>query len=472
MRYLFSVSSDDVELLGELPLPEQAGCEIRLDTFDVPPNPVVLRSRTARPLLATFRSEAHLGRASREARDDQGWALRRSCLEAGFDWIDLELDEPDLEAKIEEVHRFGKRVVLSHHDLEGGESVHSAIASGLETRADIVKVIGTGTQAEDFRIQREWYRKVKPERLVLFYMGEDFAASRVLSLVYGAPFTFLTPGREPAVAPGQLTVTQVRDIFRVEEIELARLRLFAVIGKPIGHSRSPAFHNPLLKKYVSSALFLALPAVSEADLRCYFVTFPELEGLAVTKPMKAVAHEVAGTYEESDAWELGAANTLLAYGDHLTADNTDFGAMKRLIETHVPKGETVRVLGYGGLGKAVVQACLSLGYPVQVTNRSKARLSDLPSAATVVDWENRACPGAYAWVQATSVGMAPDDRACPVEAIPADLRLVVETIYNPRETQLMALARTNGVQVLDGMALFEGQAALQNQLFLRRLIHG
>ena len=43
---------------------------------------------------------------------------------------------------------------------------------------------------------------------------------------------------------------------------------------------------------------------------------------------------------------------------------------------------------------------------------------------------------------------------------------LVETIYNPLETRLMQLCRGRNIQVVDGLALFDGQAAIQNRLFL------
>jgi shikimate dehydrogenase len=215
-------------------------------------------------------------------------------------------------------------------------------------------------------------------------------------------------------------------------------------------------------------LFLALPAAGPEDLDLLLTTFPELRGLAVTKPMKEHAAARADRFLERPAATLGAVNTLVATREGWAATNTDLLAMIELLKD-APKDAVVRVLGYGGLGKAVVEACRTLGLTTEVCNRTATRVTGLPATARALPWADRHREGAKILVQATSAGMAPAVELSPMNNLPASLSLVIETIYNPAETRLLAMARSGGVRTVDGRALFAGQAALQSTLFTDRL---
>ena len=467
MRYCYSLTEADFGEMPHLAVRPDVGFELRLDTPTAPLDAAALRAAAPRhDLLATYRTRPHLGTAETADRETTGWALRRACLDAGFPLIDIELDEPDLHAKIDTVQAAGARVVLSHHDLGDGAGLDAALDRALATRADIIKIIATGHGVRDILRLRSFYARAAGRPLVHFAMGAEYAATRVLCLVAGAPFTFITPRADAAVAPGQLTLEAMDAVFRPTDIDPGRLRLFAVIGSPIAHSKSPAFHNAPLKQRDPNALFVALPAQDAADLDALWHGMPEVCGLAVTKPMKGWAFAHATTFSDPHCAALGAVNTLLRRPDGIHAANTDLLAMQDLL-ADFGAGTRVRILGYGGLGKAVAAACLALDQVPEVCNRTPGKVHD--PRVHELPWAERHAPGAAVVVQATSVGMAPDVAGCPLERLPEGTRLLIETIYNPIETRLMTLARAAGVPVVDGLALFQGQARIQNQLFLQTL---
>lgn len=468
MRYLYALRSEDLDQLEQLPKHPDIGLEIRLDTFAQAPDFEKL-SRLTLPLLATYRTTAHFGEGSAQARDHVAWQWRLAMAKAGCPWVDLEQDESDLEHKIAELHARGAKVVLSQH-LDGSHAqVETAFEQGITSNCDVYKLIGVGHGCQDFTLQRKLYRAAGNKPLVMFWMGEDFAASRVLSLVYGAPFSFVARPRGQAVAAGQLSLEQLTQLYCEQAVNLQSMALFSVIGKPIGHSQSPAFHNPKLKVASPNALFTAFPAADQQALKTLHGTFPEWRGSAVTKPMKEYAFQFASHYRDTGVKALGAANTLLFHSpQHIEAANTDYAAMLQILRDLDSQGP-IRVLGYGGLGKAVTQACLDLGLPVEVSNRNPQRLQHLPAAAQALDWQARHRPGAAVIVQATSVGMAPDVEQAPLQHIPASCEHLIETIYNPGQTKLMNMAQQAACNVIDGMVLFRAQAAIQNKMFLEML---
>lgn len=466
MRYCYALAAADFGKIAALQYSGEVGFELRLDTLASAPDARALRALTTRPLLATYRSRPHLGQADPSSRAERGWVWRQACLAAGFEAIDIELDEDDLEAKIAEIQAAGARAVLSHHDLGDGSSLDAALDKALATQADIVKIVATGQGSACFARQRRYYRQAGARPLIHFAMGQEFAASRVLSLVLGAPFAFIAAEDGGGVAPGQLTLSEMEQVFRAHTLRLERLRLFAVVGSPIGHSRSPRYHNTKLAALDPDSLFLALPAANGEDLAALLAAWPELRGLAVTKPLKEIAFALATGFVGEFADRVGAANTLLRHGQGWLGSNTDLTAVIELLQ-RLPADRVVRVLGYGGLGKAVVVACLALGRRVEVSNRTPCAV---PEGARWVPWADRHESGAAVLIQATSVGMAPHADASPLERIPAGIEFLIETIYHPEETQLMTMARAAGAEVIGGNALFDDQAKTQSRLFAQCLV--
>jgi shikimate dehydrogenase len=65
-------------------------------------------------------------------------------------------------------------------------------------------------------------------------------------------------------------------------------------------------------------------------------------------------------------------------------------------------------------------------------------------------------------INTTSVGMAPNTGALPLPAAILDSSMVVmDIVYHPMETALLAAARRSGCRTVDGVAMFVFQGALQ-----------
>jgi shikimate dehydrogenase len=132
------------------------------------------------------------------------------------------------------------------------------------------------------------------------------------------------------------------------------------------------------------------------------------------------------------------------------------------------------VVGAGGAGRAVAFALADAGASVHVANRTVERAADLAAdvreaADARVTHDGLASlddrlPDARVLVNATSVGMAPDDDETPV---PADLLheglAVLDAVYSPLETRLLREARATGATTIDGawMLLYQGAVAFE-----------
>ena len=249
-----------------------------------------------------------------------------------------------------------------------------------------------------------------------------------------------------------------------------------VIGDPVAHSLSPLIHRAayaaLGLDWTYGAFRVPVGEVPEA-LRA--AAARGLRGLSVTTPHKIAVAEACDE-RSAEVERIGAANTVVFGSRGARAETTDGGGfVDDLAETwgFDPAGEVCAVLGAGSTARAIVAALGDAGArEILVVNRTA---SHAETAAALAGAAGRvAAPGevglAALVVQATSVGFAGDvtGYAGGWEAITRHLgadQFVVDVVYEPRVTEFLALAGTQGSQVRNGLGVLVHQAARQVALF-------
>lgn len=151
---------------------------------------------------------------------DHAWAEEqyRAAIGAGAQWVDVEINAPEeLRHRIVALaHSAGAKVVVSYHNYTHTPEVATLVATAEEcwaAGADIAKVVTTATDVKDIINISKLYRTLpthKRAQLVAFAMGSEGAASRRLSLIEGAPFTFVAPDGGTPTAPGQPTLAELK----------------------------------------------------------------------------------------------------------------------------------------------------------------------------------------------------------------------------------------------------------------------
>ena len=249
---------------------------------------------------------------------------------------------------------------------------------------------------------------------------------------------------------------------------MSRFPVAAVLGWPIGHSRSPALHGHWLQRYGIRGAYVPLavaPETAEAALRA----LPALgfAGANVTLPHKELALRVADTASDR-ARRIGAANTLVVRDGAIHADNSDgFGFIEN-VKAEAPGWDATRpalVLGAGGAARAVLDALLAEGVPeIRLANRSMDRADALAEAfgprIRVLPWAEAegAAAGAGLVVNTTSLGMTGQPsldfrfNAADPGAVANDL------VYAPLRTGFLMAAETRGLRAVDGLGMLLHQA--------------
>ncbi len=131
-------------------------------------------------------------------------------------------------------------------------------------------------------------------------------------------------------------------------------------------------------------------------------------------------------------------------------------------------GQRVAVVGAGGVSRAIVAGLADVGAEVCIYNRTveKARALAEVFACEYAGLDALASLQATLLVNGTSLGMSPNVETMPVpESVLTANMAVFDTVYNPLQTRLLKTAQAKGSAVVDGLAMFVGQAMAQFKLF-------
>jgi len=237
-----------------------------------------------------------------------------------------------------------------------------------------------------------------------------------------------------------------------------------LIGWPVAHSVSPAMHNAAFGALGLDWQYDLLPAPPERFAAAVAAWVAAgYRGFNVTIPHKGAALRLPQVRAISPAAEaIGAANTLTVEPDgSLAADNTDWrGFADDLAAGGIAvEGARCLVLGTGGSARAVIYA-LRAGGAVAITAISR-QPGGRDGAAGYGDLARRA-PSADLVVNCTPAGMSPDVAASPwPEDVPfPGGAALVDLIYNPPVTRLMADAQAAGARTVGGLGMLVRQGAL------------
>lgn len=235
---------------------------------------------------------------------------------------------------------------------------------------------------------------------------------------------------------------------------------YGLIGEKLGHSYSKLIHEKL-----ADYTYDLIPLSKEE-----FTAFMEKKtftAINVTIPYKQAVIPYLDELSAS-ARSIGAVNAIVNKDGKLHGYNTDYlGFLYTLRSNRIQvKDQKVLVLGNGGAAKAVVAALLSLSPKELITVKYKEEPG-------VVTYEQAAAlhSDATLIVNTSPVGMYPNVDASPMDLTPyTQLKAVVDIIYNPATTKLLAQAEELGAKAVGGMEMLVAQAKYAVELFLDKEI--
>lgn len=253
----------------------------------------------------------------------------------------------------------------------------------------------------------------------------------------------------------------------------AATRIAGVIGHPVGHSLSPTLHNAGFASTRADWVYLAFDVAEGcAGAALGAMRTLGLGGLSVTMPHK---HDVAAAVDVLDpaAAALDSVNTVVPVGrGRLAGHSTDGdGFVASLVAAGEPvDGRSVCVVGAGAAARSIVEALArNRATSITVVNRSAmaaARAAALAGSAGRVG-TTADIASAEIVVNATSIGMGSGELPFPTTLLRPN-HVVVDIVYHPRRTALLAAADAVGATTIDGVGMLVQQAALQQALWTGR----
>jgi len=256
----------------------------------------------------------------------------------------------------------------------------------------------------------------------------------------------------------------------------AKTKLCIIIGNPIAHSLSPAIHNAAFSALGLNFAYTA-HRVEDVAAAVKGIRALGIRGASVTIPHKLAVIPFLDEVDPVASW-IGSVNTIVNDGGKLLGSNTDGeGAMKALAEAGVKlPGKRVLMIGSGGAARAVgftlaAKAKLGALTILGIIEPELKKLAGDIAEKTPVKAEGRRMKDEFLaeeirkadlLIQCSPVGMHPkvDETPVPAKLLRKDL-IVMDIVYNPRETRLLREAKAQGAQTIPGLEMFLNQAVLQ-----------
>ncbi len=236
------------------------------------------------------------------------------------------------------------------------------------------------------------------------------------------------------------------------------MRLFGLIGYPLGHSFSKKYFD---KKFIDENLtdcFFELFALKEIDeFQKSIKENTNLKGIAVTIPYKQSVLPFIN-YVTVAAKEIGAVNCIKFTDGNLIGHNTDVvGFEKSLVPLLKPHHTKALVLGTGGSSKAVQYVLKQLNIEFLLVSRNK---TNIPNCITYNDIDEKLINEYAIIINCSPVGMTPNENVAP--AIPYNLlsanHLLFDLIYAPEKTLFLKNGEGNGCTIKNGFEMLVIQA--------------
>jgi shikimate dehydrogenase len=255
--------------------------------------------------------------------------------------------------------------------------------------------------------------------------------------------------------------------------------VYAVIGNPVAHSKSPLIHE-IFAKQTNQAIHYGRIFSELNDFKKTTLEFFECggKGLNVTIPFKLQAYELA-QHKTPRAQSAQAANMLWVENGQWWCDNSDGEGLtrdlRRLFKQHGASlsGTHVLLLGAGGAAQGVIEPLIGAGVAsVSIANRThekaEALVEQFSGVATKAQMNLKAVSlaelknGSYDLIiNATATGLSD---ASPIskdvlKAIIHPATLAYDMVYG-KETSFMQDAKALGITAADGLGMLVEQAAL------------
>ncbi|TDX00663.1 shikimate dehydrogenase family protein [Dinghuibacter silviterrae] len=255
------------------------------------------------------------------------------------------------------------------------------------------------------------------------------------------------------------------------------MRLFGLIGYPLGHSFSKKYFTQKFQdEGITDCRYELFPIPVITDLPGLLASQPDLCGLNVTIPYKEQV--LPYLFDPGQAALVGACNCIVVRDGRLYGYNTDVAGFRESFRPGLrPFDRHALILGTGGASKAAAFALAELGIGYRHVSRSGA-----VGAGAAVGGASAATPGGpfgpegptlrydevtpalletyTVLINCSPVGTFPhvdEAPALPYAALSAR-HYLFDLVYNPEKTRFLAEGEARGAVIRNGYDMLRIQA--------------
>jgi len=232
-------------------------------------------------------------------------------------------------------------------------------------------------------------------------------------------------------------------------------KVFGLVGKSLTHSFSKDYFSYKFEELDINANYNNFE-IENINQIIDVLNTSNLVGLNVTIPYK---ESIIPFLDEIDdvAKHVGAVNTIQIKDGKTKGFNTDVFGFKQMIKPFFKSHHhRAIILGTGGASKAVDYVLRELGCDPIFISRNPTNENEF-GYEDVNEIMIQSCP---IIVNTTPVGMFPNVNEMPT--VPTEFltgkNLVIDLIYNPKETLLLKKAKEKGAWTLNGLTMLHQQA--------------
>ena len=241
------------------------------------------------------------------------------------------------------------------------------------------------------------------------------------------------------------------------------MKRYGLIGHPLKHSQSRFYFNNKFEYEGLDCLYQHFDLKSLDELQAVKEKYPDLCGFNVTIPYKEA---ITPMLDEMDdvAKAVGAVNVVKITEGKMKGYNTDVYGFEKLLNRAINGKEIdhALVLGTGGASKAVQFVLRQRGILFSTVSRDAER-----GDYTYDNLSDEILKQNHLIINTTPLGMAPYVDGFPdihYQAL-GNKHILIDLIYNPKETAFMELGKTWGAKVYNGLQMFEEQAKKTWEIF-------
>ncbi|WP_027624650.1 shikimate dehydrogenase [Clostridium lundense] len=246
-------------------------------------------------------------------------------------------------------------------------------------------------------------------------------------------------------------------------------KLYGLLGEKLTHSYSPIIHNIIFKNIDTKAQY-HLFEIERNNIKNVISGLKTLNisGVNVTIPYKIEIMDYLDSVS-SEGEKIGAVNTICINNNRAVGYNTDyygFGMMLNKSQVDVCDKKAI-ILGTGGAAQAVVHYLLDNGIrEVAVVSRDNKK-NKFMKDIDIINYEQlKKIKNNDILINCTPVGMSPKINESPISKNEVAIsEVVVDLIYNPKETLILKYARELQLKGINGLYMLVAQAVKAEELW-------